>query len=122
MVTGALPVCYRPEMVCNASVSLARCAVIFPRVDECVTVIGDGAFGTVAAVLLATNGRRVTMWGRNPARLAEIARTRINERYLPEARLPDSVLLEPDPHKAISGATLLVWGVPTQFLRSMAEE
>lgn len=85
------------------------------------TVIGDGAFATTAAVLLAEGGHDVTMWGRNPQRLAEIAATHRNLRYLPDAKIPDTVKFEPDPGRAAAGARLIIWCVPTQFLRAMAE-
>lgn len=51
-------------------------------------VLGAGGWGTAMARLLARSGHETVLWVRDPARAAEIARTRENEKYLPGVRLP----------------------------------
>jgi glycerol-3-phosphate dehydrogenase (NAD(P)+) len=52
-----------------------------------IAVLGAGAWGTALAAALAVR-HDVTLWARDAAQAAAMARTRRNERYLPEIRLP----------------------------------
>lgn len=54
---------------------------------ERIAVLGAGAWGTALAVQFERAGRRVTLWGRNPALMAELQRCRVNNRYLPGIEL-----------------------------------
>ena len=39
-----------------------------------IAVLGAGSWGTALAILLARNGAQVTLWGRDPATMAEMVR------------------------------------------------
>lgn len=84
------------------------------------SVIGAGAWGTALAVRLAERND-VTLWARDPARAASIARARRNEPYLPGLRLPDAVAVTADPAEAITAAEAALFVVPAQHLRSVVE-
>lgn len=84
-----------------------------------VTIIGDGAMGTVCGMLLCRNGIRTTMWGYNAAQLAQFEQARENSRFLPGYRFPDSLRLDSNDSTAMSGAELLVSAVPCQFVRTV---
>lgn len=58
---------------------------------ERIAVIGAGAFGTALAVVEATAGRAVTLWGRDRAAIEAMARTRANAARLPGVALPAGV-------------------------------
>ena len=88
-----------------------------PSVISHATVIGDGAMGTLCALLLAERGARVTLWGRDAAHVAQLARDRENKRYLPGYRLPESVRVVHEPVEAMVNASLIVSAVPCQFVR-----
>ena len=47
-----------------------------------IAVIGDGGWGTANALLLAGYGHEVTLWGAFPDYIAEMRRTRRNEKFL----------------------------------------
>ena len=51
---------------------------------------------TLCAVMLAENGHAVRLWSAFPEAAAELARTRRNARFLPQATLPESVEVTPD--------------------------
>ena len=53
-----------------------------------VTVLGAGAWGTALAKLLREAGHEVTLWAHDPAHLAALRETGVNERHLPGVRLP----------------------------------
>lgn len=84
-----------------------------------ITVIGDGAMGSVCAMMLCEKGLDVTMWGHDAAQLAQIAAKRENTLFLPGHKLPDSLKFQSDDSKAMTDAQLIVSAVPCQFMRSI---
>lgn len=81
-----------------------------------ITVIGAGAWGTALAISLAAQ-HRVTLWARDDAQIDAMRASRCNRRYLPDATLPDNLLLSADFAGALTGAELIILGVPTAALR-----
>lgn len=84
-----------------------------------ISIIGDGAMGTICAIMLAENGCAVRLWSAFPDAAAELARSRVNRRFLPEATLPDSVEVTGDDGEAFAVAELAVSAVPAQFMRGV---
>jgi len=84
-----------------------------------ITVIGDGAMGSVCATILCENGQRVTMWGHDAAQLEQIETNRENVVFLPGHKLPDSLMFESDDAKAFDGAEMVLSAVPCQFTRGV---
>lgn len=83
-----------------------------------ITVLGGGGMATACAVVLAEHSSlRVSMWGRNPQFASEMAKTRINQRLLPDVRIPEAIEITSDVAVACSGADVLVVAIPTAFLR-----
>jgi glycerol-3-phosphate dehydrogenase (NAD(P)+) len=85
-------------------------------------VLGAGSWGTALAIQLARVTQPTVLWGRDRPHLAEIARDRRNVRYLPEARLPDSLVVEPELGAALSRSRDVLVAVPSHALRSMLQE
>jgi glycerol-3-phosphate dehydrogenase (NAD(P)+) len=56
-----------------------------------VAVLGAGAFGTALAIALARTGQPVGLWARDPGAARTMGRTRVNQPYLPDAILPETV-------------------------------
>jgi glycerol-3-phosphate dehydrogenase (NAD(P)+) len=82
-------------------------------------VLGAGSWGTALASALAERGLHVQFWGREPSLMANIERTRRNERYLPSLQLPDNVVATHD-LKALKPADLLVFVVPSKGIADVA--
>ncbi len=80
-----------------------------------VTILGAGAWGTALGIALAER-HAVTLWTRDPAQRAALARDR-RSRYLPEASLPASVAVAEDAAAAIRTADLALIATPTGGLR-----
>lgn len=83
-------------------------------------VLGAGSWGTALAKILHDNGHQITIWTRNPEALAEMKRTRRNERYLPGIELPESWSFDPDLRSAAQGQDCVVFAVPSQAFREVA--
>jgi glycerol-3-phosphate dehydrogenase (NAD(P)+) len=86
---------------------------------ERISIIGDGAMGTVLAMLLCEKSAKVLMWGYDRDQLSQIRSSRENKKFLPGYKLPEAIFFEPDDKKAFSGAELIISAVPCQFMRSV---
>jgi len=112
-----------------------------------ISIIGDGAMGTVLAMLLcekkiADSGQRtadsdsnrrlekesrtlnaarytltVKMWGYDREQLKQIELGRENKKFLPGYKLPETLAFESDDKRIMAGADLIVSAVPCQFMR-----
>ncbi len=81
-------------------------------------VLGDGAWGTAIALLLAQDSaRRVTLWSARPENAAILRERRENVRLLPGVPIPPAVHLTEDIREAVDGADLWVAAIPTAYLR-----
>ncbi len=85
-------------------------------------VLGDGAWGTAIALLLAQNqGHRVTLWSAREDNGRLLQEHRENVRLLPGVSIPASVDLTTDVRRAVDGAGLWVSAIPTVYLRHTLE-
>ncbi|EQD67656.1 NAD(P)H-dependent glycerol-3-phosphate dehydrogenase, partial [mine drainage metagenome] len=82
-----------------------------------VAVLGAGSWGTALAIQFARCARPTRLWGRDRAQLADMARQRRNERYLPSATFPEALQIEPDLAAAVAGARDLLVAVPSHAFR-----
>jgi glycerol-3-phosphate dehydrogenase (NAD(P)+) len=84
-----------------------------------IAILGDGAWGTAIALLLAQNPRhRVTLWSAREDSGRLLQERRENVRLLPGVPIPRSVELTMDVKQAVAGADLWVAAIPTIYLRA----
>ncbi|MBO5761070.1 MAG: NAD(P)-dependent glycerol-3-phosphate dehydrogenase [Lentisphaeria bacterium] len=86
-----------------------------------VTVLGDGAWGTALAMVLAGNGKNTILWGPFPENLREIREKRENK-FLKGVAVPETILIEEDMANAVENAELLVLASPSQYMRGTLEK
>ncbi|MGE4425234.1 MAG: NAD(P)H-dependent glycerol-3-phosphate dehydrogenase [Solirubrobacteraceae bacterium] len=86
-----------------------------PRVG----VLGAGSWGTTVASLAAANAP-TTIWARNAEQAAEIDERHRNERYLGPRDLHPGLRGTDDLERVVAQADVLVLGVPSKALRSVA--
>jgi glycerol-3-phosphate dehydrogenase (NAD(P)+) len=67
-----------------------------------VTVLGAGSYGTALAFCLARNQVATYLWGRDSEQMGQMAQARCNTRYLPDAKFPDKLHIEADLKTAVS--------------------
>ncbi len=103
-----------------------------------ISIIGDGAMGTVLAMLLcekktADSGQRIAdkkeklnairytlnvkMWGYDREQLKQIEQAHENKKFLPGYKLPETLVFEGEDERIMAGADLVVSAVPCQFMR-----
>lgn len=83
-----------------------------------VSVLGAGAFGTALAISLARDGRRVTLWAREPG---DMETARENTRRLPGMPFPDTLHVTGDLALATQSKIILL-AVPLQQLSGFLAE
>ncbi len=86
-----------------------------------VAVLGGGSWGTTVAALVSRNAE-VVLWARNPATVEEINTRHSNHAYLPDADLPAKLRASNSISDAVSGADVVVMGVPSQHFRPVLRE
>lgn len=86
-----------------------------------VSIIGDGAMGTVLAILLSKKGIHVRMWGYDAVQLKQIEKWGENKKFLPGYKIKKEVVFEPRDQEIMSRADLLVSAVPCQYMRGVWE-
>jgi len=82
-----------------------------------VAVFGAGSWGTAFSIVLADAGNEVTIWGRRDDVCATINDRHENTDYLPGIELPSTVSATHDPERAVDGADIVVFAVPSQTFR-----
>ena len=85
---------------------------------ERVTILGNGAMGTVCAILLRQGGHAVTMWGANPPSIQRLSSDRVQHRLLPGVAVPEDVTLTADDASAFNDCTMILTAIPTQHMRA----
>jgi glycerol-3-phosphate dehydrogenase (NAD(P)+) len=81
-------------------------------------ILGDGAWGTAAALVLAQQpGHLVTLWSAREDNARILRERRENVRLLPGVPIPPAVQLTGDIAQALDAADLAIVAVPTVYLR-----
>ena len=86
------------------------------------TILGAGSWGTALGATLASKGFLVCLWDKDAPVLEAIAHKHENTRYLPGLALPPTITAKPDVARALEGAELVVFAVPSQAVRQVAIE
>lgn len=90
--------------------------------DLSVAVLGGGSFGTALASIAADNGYPTRLWVRDPLLAQQINAEHHNPRYLPELKLPTSVLATSDLQEALQGARLVFLAIPSKGFARVLEQ
>ncbi|MDD3292471.1 MAG: NAD(P)-dependent glycerol-3-phosphate dehydrogenase [Candidatus Pacebacteria bacterium] len=87
-----------------------------------ITILGDGAWGTTLAILLAENGHNVFIWSAFPEHLEELDKKRENKKYLSGIKIPQSINFEKDLSIAIEKSDWIIFAIPSKFFRDVAKQ
>ncbi len=83
-----------------------------------IAVLGAGSWGTGLAMLLARNGHRTLLWGRNEEKMARMAAERRNPFYIPDVRFPDGLEPVSDLEATLAATDNVLIAVPSEAFRS----
>ena len=87
-----------------------------------ITVLGAGSYGTALAICLARNGHQTTLWGRDAEHVEQMKRQSCNQKYLPDAQFPETLVPEQDLAKAVAANDVLLLVVPSHAFNHMLNE
>ena len=86
-----------------------------------IAVLGDGGWGTTLAIHLVKKGYCVSLWGAFPKYLKQLKKTRINSKFLSGIKIPKKISISPDIFKAIDKAGIVIFAIPSQFIRQVVK-
>lgn len=86
--------------------------------NDTITILGAGAWGTALAIVLARNGHDVVLCARRGELLNDLKRARENSAYLPGVPIPENVALTDSWRDAVANAVTIVMAVPSRYARS----
>ena len=84
-------------------------------------VIGGGAWGTALAQSLASTGKKVTIWAREPEVISSINNDHVNAPFLPGIQIDASIKATQHLADAVTGMDAILIVSPAQYLRSTLE-
>ena len=85
-----------------------------------VGIMGAGSWGTALALLLHSNGHRVTVWSISEEEVKMLSEEREHKSKLPAVKIPDDMIFICDMGKAVKDKDFLVLAVPSPFTRNTA--
>ena len=87
-----------------------------------VAVVGAGAWGTSLSIILSKNVANVAVWAREPEIVASVKSERLNKMFLPQVKVPRTVIFSGNEKEVLEGADMVVWVMPIKFLGSTASK
>ena len=87
--------------------------------DNLISIVGAGSWGTAIAMLLANKGYNVKLWVRDEELIGKIKSTRENSEYLPGAILPESIIVSSDMEYCCKGSEAVVIAAPSHAMRDI---
>ena len=93
-----------------------------PEGPSKIAIVGGGSWGTALAIHCGSLGLPVSLWVYEEDLAGRMFETRINDVYLPGARLPDCVEPTPSLEKCLTGSELVISVMPSHVLRKVWDE
>ena len=87
------------------------------KIDK-IAVLGDGGWGTTLGILLSKKGFRVRLWSVSAKYAKFLDKKRRNIKFLPSVSIPKGIQVTSDLNSAIDGAQVVVFVIPSQYLRN----
>lgn len=87
--------------------------------DNHISVIGAGSWGTAISVLLAKKGMNVRLWARDKELVEKVKNTRENSDYLPGIVLAGNILMSSDIEYCCSESSIIIIASPSHAMRDI---
>ncbi|OEH93466.1 NAD(P)H-dependent glycerol-3-phosphate dehydrogenase [Bacillus solimangrovi] len=84
-----------------------------------ITVLGAGSWGTALAMVLADNKHNVRLWSHRKEQVEEINSKHTNDLYLPDVKLPASIIGYDSLEESLIGIDTILMAVPTSAVREV---
>jgi glycerol-3-phosphate dehydrogenase (NAD(P)+) len=90
--------------------------------DNLISIVGAGSWGTAIAILMANKGFNVKLWVRDKELIERINETRENAEYLPGAILPKNIVVASDMEYCCSGSESVIIAAPSHAMRDICSQ
>ncbi len=87
-----------------------------------IAVLGAGSYGTALAICLARNGNKTLLWGHNSQHIKQLEQDGANEKYLPGAKFPDSLIMNDNLAQVVSATKTILVVVPSFAFVEMLQQ
>lgn len=87
-----------------------------------IAILGDGGWGTSLAILLCQKGFPVTMWGAFDDYIFYLKKKRVNTKFLPGVRIPNTLKLTSNLEDAVKDKKIVILAIPSQYMRSIIKK
>ena len=84
-----------------------------------IAIIGAGSWGTALSIVLAPRFERIRLWAHETDLVGRMARSRVNDVFLPGFSLPGNVEPVSDLNIALQEARIVVGVMPSRFARAV---
>lgn len=88
---------------------------------EKIGVLGAGTWGIALAAMLADAGKEVEVWSKIKEEVESLSQTRAHKN-LPQRTIPESIAFTDSMEKVCAGKDLLLFAVPSVYVRTTARE
>ena len=85
-------------------------------------LFGCGAYGIAISSILSENKCDITMWTKFESEKENLEKTRVNERLMPNYKIPDDVKFTSSVKECIKDKDLLIIAIPAAFVDDLAKE
>ncbi|MBI0121398.1 NAD(P)H-dependent glycerol-3-phosphate dehydrogenase [Lactobacillus sp. M0398] len=86
-----------------------------------IAVLGAGSWGTVLGSMLADKGYEIVLYGNNAKVNNEVNQHHTNEHYMKNWQVNETVTATGDLNQALKGVEIVLFVLPTQAIRSVAQ-
>lgn len=86
-----------------------------------VTILGAGAYALGLALRFNKNKNKVIIWSAVKEEIELLNKTKMNEKALPNVKMPNNFVYTTNAKKAIEGSEIVVIAVATKFLSSVCD-
>lgn len=86
-----------------------------------VTILGAGAYALGLALRFNKNKNKVIIWSAVKEEIELLNKTKMNEKALPNVKMPNNFVYTTNEKKAIQGSEIVVIAVATKFLSSVCD-
>ncbi len=85
-------------------------------------ILGAGGWGTALAILLHSNGHRVSLWEYRDEAVQKLVQTRENQDFLPGIPIPEAIHISSHLTEVVHDKTLIVVTLPSHVVRGVCEQ
>lgn len=86
-----------------------------------ITILGAGAYALGLALRFNKNSNKIIIWSKVKEEIDILTKTKMNEKALPNVKMPANFIYTTNANKAIDGSDLIIIAVATKFISDVCD-